>query len=98
MRRSAWMKDRTNRRRSGDVVREDKEGVGTWDDSQAVSLAEAGWGRNASADVRRIPDERAYLSKIWFCASAAWRRAHCRSGQSSVGPVQNRHTTDASRS
>ena len=44
----------------------------------------------------RSPSE----SKMWFCASAACRCAHCQSEAcvSVVSPVQKRQTTDASRS
>ena len=43
-------------------------------------------------------DPQLRLSKIWFCAFAVRRRADWRSGQSSVGPVQKRHTIEVSHS
>ena len=36
------MQNRTNCCGSGDVVREDEEGVGAWEDAQAVALAKTG--------------------------------------------------------
>ena len=44
----------------------------------------------------RSPSE----SKMWFCASAACRCAHCQPDAwlSILSPVQKRQTTDASRS
>lgn len=96
MRGARGVQDRPDGGGAGDVVGQDEEAVLAGNDAQAVALTETGTDEWCMTEVAR---NFAYLSNTWFCASAAWRRAHCRSADlSSSAPVQNLHTIDASRS
>ena len=56
--------------------------------------------KDVEPGIIRSPYRSPIESKIWFCASAACRCAHCQSAvwSSVFFSVQNRQTTEASRS
>jgi hypothetical protein len=94
---SGRVQDRANGRRTRNVRRPDEEAVRAGGDAQAEAFADTARHQVSNYEGTAWKGA-ANLSKMWFCASAAWRRAHWRSEEFSAGPFQNRQTIDASRS